>query len=149
MAKTTLCLFALITIGPHTFAQPTSVAEHVLWERDYPNLAVSVLGAAVADNSGNLWAVSEYRQSERLLYVRKNGELAINTELPTDIQPKFPADRASFRLAASPSGTILLAARYMHGGREISFDGVAIARVNTDEESLPRTAESLPVSPDG
>jgi hypothetical protein len=123
----------LIVASCYLFGQSSpSIADHILWERDFPNLGVSVNGAAVADHNGNLWAVSEFRGSRRLLCISPMGEMLSNTELPQELNPALPAEISDFKLAASPSGVVALLARYMHGGHVIYFDGAKFASVNSD-----------------
>ena len=43
---------------------PVTIAEHILWERDFDELSAE---DAVADRAGNLWIVSQVRGSDRLL----------------------------------------------------------------------------------
>jgi len=68
--------FVLTLITQSLPAQSAAtITDHIVWERDFPNLAVSVTGAAVADRAGNLWAVSDYHWSDRLiLYVSDRTE---------------------------------------------------------------------------
>jgi hypothetical protein len=127
-------LIVLSSIAQFLSAQSAAtIADHVTWERDFPNLAVSVTGAAVADRSGNLWAVSDNRPSERLICIRPDGVMVVNTELPKEINPIPPSDKSDFSLAVSPSGTVVLIARYSHAiGKAIYFDGAAFGIVKSD-----------------
>ncbi len=78
--------FVLTLITQSLPAQSAAtITDHIVWERDFPNLAVSVTGAAIADRAGNLWAVSDYHWSDRLICIRPNGELVVNTELPKEM----------------------------------------------------------------
>jgi hypothetical protein len=113
---------------------PVTVGDHILWERDFADLSAET---AVADHDGNLWIVSQYRGADRLVCIKPNGEMRVNTELPAEIKPVFPAESLSSGLAISSSGAIALLARYMHGGREISFDGANFAAVNSDGKLGP------------
>ena len=50
MPKSLIPLLGLIVLAEALPAQPAArIADHVVWERDYENLSVSVTGAAVAD----------------------------------------------------------------------------------------------------
>jgi hypothetical protein len=108
-----------------------SLADHVVWERDFSQLNVSVTGAAVADSQGNLWAVSDFRESKRLVRISADGELRLNTELPAELKPALPATTAMFKLAASKSGPVALLARYMHYvQRTVYFDGAKFSTID-------------------
>jgi hypothetical protein len=123
----------LILAAPFVYTQSsTTIASHILWERDFPNFNVSFTDAAVADHHGNLWTISRFKKAERLLCISLTGEILSNTELPQSIKPVFPANVSFFALAVSPSGVVALLIRYMHGGREIDFDGAKFAVVHSD-----------------
>jgi outer membrane protein assembly factor BamB len=113
---------------------PATIADHILWERDFADLSAET---AVADHDGNLWVVSQFRGSDRLVCIKPNAEMHVNTELLPEIKPVFPAESLSSSLAISSSGVIALLARYMHGGREISFDGANFAAVDSDGKLGP------------
>ena len=55
-----------------------TVADHILWEREFANLSAET---AVADHDGNLWIVSQYRGANRLVCIKPNGEMCANTAL--------------------------------------------------------------------
>ena len=56
MPKPVITLLGLMVLAEALSAQSAAtIAGHVVWERDYENLSISVLGAAVADRAGNLW----------------------------------------------------------------------------------------------
>jgi hypothetical protein len=139
MSKSLITMLGLIILAEALPAQPAAtIADHVVWERDYDNLSVSVTGAAVADRAGNLWAVRDYRWVDRLICIRPDGQMIVNTELPKEIRPDSPAGGPFFSLAVSSSGTIVLVARYSHAvGRAIYFDGAAFAVVNSDGKLGP------------
>jgi len=137
MSRSGLLPPALIILAASVSAQSAaSIANHVDWERDYPTPAPSVLGAAVADRAGNLWAVGP--SSDRLMCIRADGEMVVNTELPKEIRPADPPGGPIFSLAVSPLGTVVLIARYSHAvGRAIYSDGAAFAIVNPDGKLGP------------
>ena len=59
MSRIAAHLIILSSIIKFVLAQSaTTIADRIVWERDFPNLAVSTAGAAVADREGNLWAFS-------------------------------------------------------------------------------------------
>ena len=134
MSRLAAQLIILSSIVKFLLAQSaTTIADRIVWEHDFSNLAVSTTGAAVADRDGNLWAVSKYRSSDRLICIRPDGTMVVNAELPKEIKPTPPSDVSYFSLAISPSGMAVLIARYSHAdGRVIYFDGAAFAIVNSD-----------------
>jgi PQQ-like domain len=134
MSRPAFRLLVLIAVVQSLSAQPAvTLADHILWERDFPNLAVSVTGAAVADHAGNLWAVSDYHRSDRLICIRPDGQIVVNTELPNEISPVSSVGGPLFSLAVSTAGAVALVARYSHAvGKAIYFDGAAVATVNSD-----------------
>ena len=111
-----------------------TIADHILWERDFADLSAET---AVADHDGNLWIASQYRGADRLVCIKPNGEMCANTALPPEIQPVFPAESLMSSLAVSSSGVIALLARYSHGGREIFFDGANFAAVDSNGKVGP------------
>src|SRR5581483_7076800 len=131
MLKITLQVIALTVIGRSLWAQSApGMSEHIIWERDFRDLSVSVSGAAAVDRDGRLWTISEYPSSNRLLCITANGEMVVNTELPKEINPGGPT---FFSLAVAPSGAVVMVARYSHAvGRAIYFDGAAFANVHPD-----------------
>ncbi len=134
MVRPALRLLASIAIVQSLSAQSAvTIADHIQWERDFPNLAVPVTGAAVADHAGNLWAVSDYHRSDRLICIGPDGQMAVNTELPKEMRPVSPVGGPFFSLAVSTMGAVALVARYSHAvGSGIYFDGAAFATVNSD-----------------
>jgi hypothetical protein len=133
MLRTSFRLFASILAARCLWAQSSAtLTSHVLWERDFPNLTVSLTDGAAADHHGNLWTIARLQGSERLLCISTKGEMLSNTELPESIKPVLPARLSYFTLAVSHSGVVALLIRYMHGGREIDFDGAKFAVVHSD-----------------
>jgi hypothetical protein len=134
MMRPAVLIFVAITTARFLSSQSAvTVTDHVVWEHDFPNLGVSVTGAAVADRAGDLWAVSHYQRSNRLICIRPNGEMAVNVEVSKEIQPGDAAEAPFFSLAVSPAGLVVLVARYSHSvGRAVYFDGAALAVVNSD-----------------
>ncbi len=138
----------LIAAG-YLSAQPAAtIADHVLWERDFPDLHMSAPVGAVADRAGNLWAVDRPRAgSGSLICITANGEIRLKTELPRTIVIEFPTRISSFKLAVSASGSVALLAYYSHAkDRAVYFDGATIASVNPDGKLslMKKVAESGP-----
>ncbi len=137
MSRSGLLLLAWIIPAASVWAQSAAtIADHIEWERDYPNRALSVLGAAVVDHAGNLWTVGPW--SNRLMCIRADGEMVVNTELPKETWPASTVGGPLFSLAVSPLGTVVVIARYSHSvGRTIYSDGAAFALVNPDGKLGP------------
>ena len=118
----------LIAIRCMSAQPPVTIADHILWEKDFDELSAE---AAVADHEGNLWIVSQFQGSDRLLCIRRNGEIRLNVELPLLIKPVYPAENLSSSLAISSSGVLALLARYRHGGKIIYNDGAGFAAIDS------------------
>ncbi len=73
---------------------------------------VSGLSGAAVDRSGNLWAVRDGMRSARLVRIRRDGEMDLEVELPDRIKAAPPSYTADFKLAALPSGQLVVLARY-------------------------------------
>lgn len=108
----------------------TSLAEHVLWERDFSDFYLSSFDEPATDRQGNLWAISQFRSDTRLVCINPSGEVLVNAELP---QASFPGMLTHFSLAVSPNGVIGLLARYSHTvGRRVYPDWAKFAIVHPD-----------------
>ena len=135
MSKHLFVQLAVWSCAGCLYAQtPETIAGHIVWERDFPQIDVSSSGGAAVDHDGNLWAVSDFPSGAgRLLSITMAGNMRLNAELPPEIDTDFPARIAMFKLAVSPSGVLALLARYNHTvGSTFYFDGATIASVNPD-----------------
>jgi hypothetical protein len=93
MPKRLGAIFVLVSCARCIYGQDArTLADHFVWERDFPRMDVSSSGATVADLQGNLWAVGTFLAGpSRLLSVTPDGETRLNTELPPEIDTDFPS----------------------------------------------------------
>jgi hypothetical protein len=115
------------------------LSTHILWEVELPNLHASSLSTAVVDKNGDLWFVTDFPESSRLVHLTSNGKLVSAKEFPTSLGPRPPAEVSTYALAVLPSGAIGILAHYNHAnGKAIYFDGAAFARVDAEEVGIPK-----------
>jgi hypothetical protein len=121
-------------------AQPAdTMSDHIVWERDFPGYQADVLGSAISDREGILWLVAHENRSDRLLRISPDGHLLSSVDLPASLMPEPPAEIVYFHLAVSPSGRLGMLAHYLHGGRNIDFDGAKFVMLGKDgTSSLPK-----------
>jgi hypothetical protein len=124
-------LGSIASIGDKSESQ-SQITEHIIWERDFPDLQVSTLDGAVSDKDGVLWIATYHDHISRLLRFSPDGNLLTNCELSSALAPEAPATVVYFSLAASPTGKIGMVAQYSHAiGKAIYSDGSKFAIVNS------------------
>jgi hypothetical protein len=122
-------------------AQPAvTISDHIVWEHDFPGYHADVLGSAVSDRDGVLWLTAHEKKSHRLLRISPDGQLLSSADFPASLAPQPPAELVYFHLAVSPSGTLGILAHYLHGGRNMFFDGAKFVSLGKDgTASFPKT----------
>jgi hypothetical protein len=112
---------------------------HILWEREFQGIPVSVEAGATVDHEGGLWFVSEFREKQRLVHLSPEGSLITSQEFPAFMNARPPAENVAFALAALPSGRIGILATYDHViGKGIYSDGAAFANFDEGKISAPK-----------
>ncbi len=119
-------------------AQPAdTINDHIVWERDFPGYHADVLGSAVSDRDGVLWVAAHEKKSHRLVRISPDGHLLSAVNLPPSLAPEPPAGLVYFHLAVSPSGKLGMLAHYLHGGRQMFFDGAKFVSLEKDGTASP------------
>jgi len=84
-----ICCLLGTTVVP---AQPaTSILDHVIWEREYPDLKIWTVNSAIADRDGALWVAAFCDGTLRLLHISPEGIVLTNSEIPVAFAAKPPA----------------------------------------------------------
>jgi hypothetical protein len=126
-----------VVVGAQT---ADTINDHIVWERDFPGYHADVLGSAVSDRDGILWLAAHEKKSHRLIRIGPDGHLLSAVDLPPSLAPEPPAGLVYFHLALSPSGRLGMLAHYLHGGREMFFDGAKFVSLEKDgTASAPKT----------
>ncbi len=127
-------LLLLATVGVASIVgRSADISSHILWERNFKDVWVSVLGTAVSDNNGGVWLITEGSIQGRLVHISPNGDWLEAIDLLPSLNPQAPANSVEFQLAVSASGKLALLARYSHAiGNAFYFDGAKFATVDPD-----------------
>lgn len=106
-----------------------SLADHIVWDRTYPELAIPRADAAAVDPHGMLWMIA----AAQILRILPDGKLLGMTEIPAAGDPKPPSQNAHRMLAITPRGKVGLLIGYEHfAGRVIYPDEAKFAAIEAD-----------------